>query len=86
MGNPYLIHGPAILSISGGRTSGFMLRQIIDAHGGKLPADVVPVFCNTSDGVKCGKQEGDRIHSWQMTMGKPGATLGGLGGRVSQSK
>lgn len=24
-----------------------MLRQIIDAHGGKLPADVIPVFCNT---------------------------------------
>ena len=45
--NPYHITGPALLSISGGRTSGFMLRQIIDAHGGKLPSDVVPVFCNT---------------------------------------
>ncbi len=45
--NPYFIQGPALISVSGGRTSGFMLRQIIDAHGGKLPADVVPVFCNT---------------------------------------
>lgn len=45
--NPYLIHGPAIISVSGGRTSGFMLRQIIDAHGGKLPDDVRPVFLNT---------------------------------------
>lgn len=45
--NPYHITGPALLSISGGRTSGFMLRQIIDAHGGTLPADVIPVFCNT---------------------------------------
>lgn len=45
--NPYLIDGPAIISVSGGRTSGFMLRQIIDAHGGKLPDDVIPVFCNT---------------------------------------
>jgi len=45
--NPYKIEGPAIISVSGGRTSGFMLRQIIDAHGGKLPADVIPVFCNT---------------------------------------
>lgn len=45
--NPYLIHGQALLSISGGRTSGFMLRKIIDAHGGKLPDDVIPVFCNT---------------------------------------
>lgn len=47
MSNPYLIHGPAIISVSGGRTSGFMLRQIIDAHGGKLPGDVLPVFLNT---------------------------------------
>lgn len=45
--NPYKIDGPAIISVSGGRTSGFMLRQIIDAHGGILPADVIPVFCNT---------------------------------------
>lgn len=47
MRNPYHIQGPALISVSGGRTSGFMLRQIIDAHGGKLPADVIPVFCNT---------------------------------------
>lgn len=47
MRDPYRIQGPALLSISGGRTSGFMLRQIIDAHGGTLPPDVVPVFCNT---------------------------------------
>lgn len=45
--NPYLVQGPALISVSGGRTSGFMLRQIIDAHGGKLPGDVLPVFNNT---------------------------------------
>lgn len=45
--NPYAIHGPACISFSGGRTSGYMLRQIIDAHGGSLPADVIPVFANT---------------------------------------
>lgn len=45
--NPYRIDGPAIISVSGGRTSGFMLRQILDAHGGALPPDVIPVFCNT---------------------------------------
>lgn len=38
---------PAILNISGGRTSGLMLRRVLDAHGGHLPADVIPVFCNT---------------------------------------
>lgn len=45
--NPYAITGPALISFSGGRTSAFMLRQILDAHGGTLPADVVVVFANT---------------------------------------
>ncbi len=45
--SPYLITGPALISFSGGRTSAFMLHQIIQAHGGALPADVIPVFCNT---------------------------------------
>lgn len=50
--NPYRIAGPALISVSGGRTSGFMLRQIIDAHGGTLPDDVIPVFCNTGKEVE----------------------------------
>jgi 3'-phosphoadenosine 5'-phosphosulfate sulfotransferase (PAPS reductase)/FAD synthetase len=45
--NPYLITGPALISFSGGRTSGFMLKQILDAHGGALPDDVVVAFANT---------------------------------------
>lgn len=45
--NPYKIDGPAMISFSGGRTSGYMLRQILDAHGGGLPADVVVTFQNT---------------------------------------
>lgn len=45
--SPYLIDGPALISVSGGRTSGFMPARIIAAHGGTLPPDVVPVFCNT---------------------------------------
>jgi len=45
--NPYLTQGDTIISFSGGRTSGFMLRQIIDAHGGTLPETVRVVFCNT---------------------------------------
>lgn len=47
MPNPFRITGPAIVNVSGGRTSGFMLHQILDAHDGKLPPDVHAVFCNT---------------------------------------
>jgi len=45
--NPYAIDGPAVISFSGGRSSGFMLRNIIDAHGGTLPDDIKVIFANT---------------------------------------
>jgi 3'-phosphoadenosine 5'-phosphosulfate sulfotransferase (PAPS reductase)/FAD synthetase len=45
--NPYKIEGPALISFSGGRTSAFMLKQIIDAHEGTLPDDIYVTFANT---------------------------------------
>ena len=44
---PYEIPQPAIISFSGGRTSGYMLKHIIEAFGGSLPSDVKVVFANT---------------------------------------
>lgn len=55
MSDPFYITGPAILSVSGGRTSGYMLWRILQAHGGTLPADVRPFFANT------GKEMGETL-------------------------
>lgn len=35
MTNPFHIDGPAVVSFSGGRTSGLMLYRILDAWGGQ---------------------------------------------------
>lgn len=47
MRSPYFIEGPATVSFSAGRSSGYMLAHIVDAHGGRLPDDVKVLFCNT---------------------------------------
>lgn len=43
----YQLQEPFSVAFSGGQTSGFMLRQIIDAHGGTLPRDSRVMFANT---------------------------------------
>lgn len=45
--NPYFVEGPAVISFSGGRSSAYMLHQILQAHDFNLPEDVYVIFCNT---------------------------------------
>jgi len=47
MNDPFKIEGPALISFSGGRTSGYMLWRILEAQNGTLPDDVHVVFANT---------------------------------------
>ena len=46
--NPYRVPRPAVISFSGGRTSGYLLKHVIDAYGGRLPDGVFVVFANTA--------------------------------------
>jgi 3'-phosphoadenosine 5'-phosphosulfate sulfotransferase (PAPS reductase)/FAD synthetase len=45
--NYYKLDTPGIISLSGGRTSGYMLWKIMEAYGGTLPNDIKVVFANT---------------------------------------
>ncbi len=66
----YRIEGPALISFSGGRTSAYMLHEILRAHDGKLPDDVVVAFANTGKEREetlrfvheCGSRWGVPIH------------------------
>lgn len=77
--NPYLIEGPALISFSGGRTSAFMLWNIIQAHGGKLPDDVVVAFANTGKEreetlrfvQECGSRWGVKVNWLEWRRAKP---------------
>ena len=47
MSNPYKIDSPFVISYSGGRTSGFMLNNILDAFGRQIPEGSHVCFANT---------------------------------------
>ncbi len=78
--NPYLITGPALISFSGGRTSAYMLYQILQAHAGKLPDDVIVAFANTGKEREetlrfvheCQTRWNVKVHWIEWRRGKPG--------------
>lgn len=47
MSDPFHIDGPAILNVSGGRTSAYLLRRVLAAYDGVLPDGVHAVYANT---------------------------------------
>lgn len=53
--SPYKIIEPTVISFSGGRTSGYMLYKILEAHNMTLPEDAIVVFANT------GKEEEETL-------------------------
>lgn len=44
--SPYLLSGPALISFSGGRSSGYLLFKILEINIG-LPMNVYVLFANT---------------------------------------
>ena len=78
--SPYRIQGPALISFSGGRTSAYMLKKILDEHGGVLPDDVHVVFANTGKEREetlrfvheCASRWGVRVHwiEWKDREGR----------------
>lgn len=78
--DPYRVMGPALVSFSGGRTSAYMLHEIVRAHGGHLPDDVRVCFANTGKEREetlrfvheCGVRWGVKVHWLERRDGAPG--------------
>ena len=73
----FAIAGPALISFSGGRTSGYI--EVLRAHGGTLPDDVKVAFANTGKEREetlrfvheCGLRWGVKVHWLEWRDAKP---------------
>ncbi len=45
--DPFAVPVPSVIGLSGGRSSAYLLRRVLDAHGGVLPDGVHAAFANT---------------------------------------
>jgi hypothetical protein len=74
-----ILDGPAMISFSGGRTSAYMLHEILRVNGG-LPRDVYAVFANTGKEKEetlrfvheCSTRWNVRVHWVEWRAGKEG--------------
>jgi 3'-phosphoadenosine 5'-phosphosulfate sulfotransferase (PAPS reductase)/FAD synthetase len=67
LANPFLITEPTAISFSGGRTSAYLLRKVLDENNG-LPDYAKVLFCNTG---KEAKETLDFIHKCEIEWGVP---------------
>lgn len=79
MRDPFLIDGPTCISFSGGRTSAYMLWQVLQAHRMSLPDEAKVIFANTGKEdeatlrfvERCSKEWGVSI-TWLEYVGSAG--------------
>jgi hypothetical protein len=75
-----MLKGPALISFSGGRTSAFMLHEMLRTNGGILPPDTIVAFANTGKERpetlrfvhECASRWGVKVHWIEWRAGKPG--------------
>jgi 3'-phosphoadenosine 5'-phosphosulfate sulfotransferase (PAPS reductase)/FAD synthetase len=83
MSNPYKIDSPTCISFSGGRTSGYMLFKVLEAHQMSLPDEAIVCFANTGKEdeatlrfvQECSKRWGIHINWIEYAIDEPGFKL-----------
>jgi len=83
MSNPYKVDSPTCISFSGGRTSGYMLFKVLEAHQMSLPPETAVCFANTGKEDEatlrfvqdCSERWGIHINWIEYAIDEPGFKL-----------